>query len=152
MDRILMILKKKLTLPWSYIHTCIHMNIIVKQIYWYISQISGERLLDHWSSGYIGCLILACDVNQFYSHDVDIIGHGIVRTISFCFYNMVAWYNIYVFIGIALDESICLDVLHFPMKNIKSCDLEVMPMDRGDFKTSQLRLFTLIAMMLSAKF
>ena len=26
------------------------MTIIVKQVYWYISQISGERLQDHWSS------------------------------------------------------------------------------------------------------
>ena len=25
------------------------MTIIVKQVYWYISQISGERLQDHWS-------------------------------------------------------------------------------------------------------
>ena len=36
--------------------------------------------------------------------------------------------NIYIFIAIALDESICLDVLHFPMKNIKSRDLEATPM------------------------
>ena len=27
------------------------MNIIIKEIYRYISQISGERLQDHWSSG-----------------------------------------------------------------------------------------------------
>ena len=33
-----------------------------------------------------------------------------------------------IFIAIALDESICLDVLHFPMKNIKSRDLEATPM------------------------
>ena len=26
------------------------MTIIVKQVYWYISQISGEHLQDHWSS------------------------------------------------------------------------------------------------------
>ena len=30
--------------------------------------------------------------------------------------------NIHIFIAIALDESIFLDVLHFPMKNIKSRD------------------------------
>ena len=30
----------------------------------------------------------------------------------------------YIFIAIALDKSIFLDVLHFPMTNIKSCDLE----------------------------
>ena len=35
--------------------------------------------------------------------------------------------NIYIFIAIALDESILLDVLHFPMKNIKSRDLEATP-------------------------
>ena len=36
---------------------------------------------------------------------------------------------IYTFIALALDESIFLDVLHFPMKNIKSHDLEATPMD-----------------------
>ena len=35
---------------------------------------------------------------------------------------------IYIFIANALDESIFLDVLHFPMKNIKSRDLEATPM------------------------
>ena len=35
---------------------------------------------------------------------------------------------IHIFIAIALDESIFLDVLHFPMKNIKSCDIEATPM------------------------
>ena len=51
--------------------------------------------------------------------------------------------RVYLFIAIAQDEkkvqvgkdqekaqseSIFLDVLHFPMKNIKSCDLEATPM------------------------
>ena len=45
--------------------------------------------------------------------------------------------NIYIFIAIALDESIFLDVLHFPMKNIKSRDVEATPMGGGDVKTSQ---------------
>ena len=36
--------------------------------------------------------------------------------------------NIYIFIAIALHESIFLDVLHFPMKNIKSRDLEATHM------------------------
>ena len=40
----------------------------------------------------------------------------------------VPFYNIYIFIAVALDESIFLNVLHFPMKNIKSCDLEATPM------------------------
>ena len=48
-------LKKKLTpevaltQTWGYIHN----TILVKQVYWYISQVSGERLQDHWSSGCI---------------------------------------------------------------------------------------------------
>ena len=29
-----------------------YITILVKQIYWYISQVSGERLQDHWSSGF----------------------------------------------------------------------------------------------------
>ena len=37
--------------------------------------------------------------------------------------------NIYIFIAIAQVESIYLGVLHFPMKNIKSCDLEATPMN-----------------------
>ena len=47
-------LKKKLTpgfvltLSWGYIHVY---TIIVNQVYWDISQVSGERLQDHWSSG-----------------------------------------------------------------------------------------------------
>ena len=28
-----------------------YITIVVKQVYWYISQVSGERLQDHWSSG-----------------------------------------------------------------------------------------------------
>ena len=44
-------LKKKLTpgvaltRPWGYIHVDYHSS-------WYISQVSGERLQDHWSSGF----------------------------------------------------------------------------------------------------
>ena len=44
---------------------------------------------------------------------------------------------IYIFIAIALDESIFLDVLHFPMKNIKSRDLEATPMGRATSKPIQ---------------
>ena len=45
--------------------------------------------------------------------------------------------NIYIFIVIALDESIFLDVLHFPMKNIMSRDLEVKPMGGATSKPIQ---------------
>ena len=44
--------------------------------------------------------------------------------------------NIYIFIAIALDESIFLDVLHFPMKNIKPRDLEATPMGGATSKPS----------------
>ena len=37
-------------------------------------------------------------------------------------------FRVHVASAPALDESIFLDVLHFPMKNIKSQDLEAMPM------------------------
>ena len=55
-------LKKKLTpevaltLPRGYIHVYYHSSY--KQVYWYISQVSGERLQDHWSSGYTYFLII----------------------------------------------------------------------------------------------
>ena len=41
---------------------------------------------------------------------------------------------IYIFIAIARDESIFLDVLHFPMKNSNSRDLEATPMGRATSK------------------
>ena len=45
-------LKKTFTpgfaLPWGYIHVCYHSS---QQVYLFISQVSGERLQDHWSSG-----------------------------------------------------------------------------------------------------
>ena len=44
---------------------------------------------------------------------------------------------IYIFIAIALDGSIFLDVLHFPMKNIKSRGLEATPMGRLTSKLIQ---------------
>ena len=42
--------------------------------------------------------------------------------------------NIYIFIAIALDESIFLDVLHSPMKIIKSLDLEATHIDGATSK------------------
>ena len=55
-------LKKKLTpevaltLTWGYIHN----TILVKPVYWYISQVSGERLQDHWSSGFTCTFVVTC--------------------------------------------------------------------------------------------
>ena len=54
--------------------------------------------------------------------------------------------NIYIFIAIALDESICLDILHFPMKNIKSRELEATPMGGATSKpTSDVVCVLLLA-------
>ena len=52
MDRILIILKKEngqraSSAPALWLNT-----IIFKYVYWYMKQISGERLQDHWSSGF----------------------------------------------------------------------------------------------------
>ena len=46
------------------------MNIFIKQIYWYIPKISGERLQDHWSSDSKNCsrtkasMLLQCVFEQ----------------------------------------------------------------------------------------
>ena len=48
MDRILIILKKENGPRAS---SALGLNtIIFKYVYWYLKQISGERLQDHWSS------------------------------------------------------------------------------------------------------
>ena len=47
MDRILIILKKEMAQGLHLLNT-----IIFKYVYWYMKQISGERLQDHWSSGF----------------------------------------------------------------------------------------------------
>ena len=56
MDRILVILKKE-NGPRASSAPALGLNtIIFKYVYWYMKQISGERLQDHWSSG---CIIEA---------------------------------------------------------------------------------------------
>ena len=53
MDRILIILKKE-NGPRASSAPALGLNtIIFKHVYWYMQQISGERLQDHWSSGII---------------------------------------------------------------------------------------------------
>ena len=53
MDRILIILKKE-NLPRASSAPALGLNtIIFKHVYWYMQQISGERLQDHWSSGLV---------------------------------------------------------------------------------------------------
>ena len=52
MDKILIILKKKENGPRASSAPALGLNtIIFKYVYWYMKQISGERLQDHWSSG-----------------------------------------------------------------------------------------------------
>ena len=52
MDRILKILKKE-NAPRASSAPALELNtIIFKHVYGYMQQISGERLQDHWSSGY----------------------------------------------------------------------------------------------------
>ena len=52
MDRILKILKKE-NGPRASSAPALELNTIVfKHVYWYMQLISGERLQDHWSSGY----------------------------------------------------------------------------------------------------
>ena len=54
MDRILIILKKE-NGPRASSAPALGLNtIIFKYVYWYMKQISGERLQDHWSSGFCG--------------------------------------------------------------------------------------------------
>ena len=51
MDGILIILKKE-NGPRASSAPALGLNtIIFKRVYWYMQQISGERLQDHWSSG-----------------------------------------------------------------------------------------------------
>ena len=53
MDRILIILKKRENLPRASSAPALGLNtIIFKHVYWYMQQISGEPLQDHWSSGF----------------------------------------------------------------------------------------------------
>ena len=53
--------------------------------------------------------------------------------------------DIYIFIAIALNESIFLDGLHFPMKNIKSRDLEATQGGATSKPTSDIVCLLLLA-------
>ena len=53
MDRMLIILKKEENGPRASSAPALGLNtIIFKHVYWYMQQISGEHLQDHWSSCY----------------------------------------------------------------------------------------------------
>ena len=56
MDGILKILKKQNS-PRASSAPALELNtIIFKHVFWYKQQISGERLQDHWSSGFLAIL------------------------------------------------------------------------------------------------
>ena len=57
MDRILKILKKENGTRASSAPALELNTIIFKHVYWYMQLISGERLQDHWSSGFIFCVV-----------------------------------------------------------------------------------------------
>ena len=58
MDRILISLKKE-NGPRASSAPALGLNtIIFKYVYWYMKQISGERLQDHWSSGFLSSVLL----------------------------------------------------------------------------------------------
>ena len=69
MDRILIILKKE-NGPRASSAPALGLNtIIFKYVYWYMKQISGERLQDHWSSGFNVYFIELNDLNDgLFSH------------------------------------------------------------------------------------
>ena len=67
MDRILIILKKE-NGPRASSAPALGLNtIIFKYVYWYMNQISGERLQDHWSSGFFIFNIFAQNINCGYT-------------------------------------------------------------------------------------
>ena len=63
-------------------------------------------------------------LNRFYRRLTSPSSSAVVHNRSLVLVSLI---NIYIFISITLNESIFLDLHHFPMKNIKSHDLEAMP-------------------------
>ena len=45
-------------------------TIIFKHVYWYMQQISGERLQDHWSSGLVSSLFIVKPKESLESMDL----------------------------------------------------------------------------------
>ena len=66
MDRILKILKKE-NGPRASSAPALELNtIIFKHVYWYMQLISGERLQDHWSSGFIALTLDFVECHLFF--------------------------------------------------------------------------------------
>ena len=78
MDRILKILKKE-NGPRASSAPALELNtIIFKHVYWYMQQISGERLQDHWSSGFTFLTAAQIHVRMGKTWEVMIEGHIVV--------------------------------------------------------------------------
>ena len=75
MDRILIILKKENGPRASSVPALGLNSIIFKHVYWYMQQISGERLQerlqDHWSSDFAihVCLLLVTSLEQVFTYN-----------------------------------------------------------------------------------
>ena len=73
MDRILIVLKKE-NGPRASSAPALGLNtIIFKYVYWHMKQISGERLQDHWSSGFHEQYV--CFYNYFLHKNKDVGCH-----------------------------------------------------------------------------
>ena len=65
MDRILIILKKENGPRASSVPALGLNTMIFQHVYWYMQQISGERLQDHWSSGSELLSTLCTNYNEY---------------------------------------------------------------------------------------
>ena len=75
MDRILKILKKE-NGPRASSAPALELNtIIFKHVYWYMQQISGEHLQDHWSSGFFFFFFFAFNKPKIMLHKVHVRNH-----------------------------------------------------------------------------
>ena len=91
MDRILKILKKE-NGPRASSAPALELNtIIFKHVYWYMQQISGERLQDHWSSGKTFLFLTQLSI--------------VFKLLTYC--NNKKWYKLEVYIAKACHLLNC---------------------------------------------
>ena len=89
MDRILIILKKE-NGPRASSAPALGLNtILFKHVYWYMQQISGERLQDHWSSGYKYLMVnLVFSNHDFWSGNFFLIAPFLAHCLLLRFYGL----------------------------------------------------------------
>ena len=100
MDRILIILKKENRSRASSALTLGLNTIILKHVYWYtyMQQISGERLQDHWSSGWLIPMIKFAATSRMY-----MIIKVFSNNISYCKYEYLNIFGAFLH-----DSCMCL--------------------------------------------